>query len=98
MKEYLNQIAALTQDVQEIKAALNFITKTSVNRIKNEWIDGQDVMQTLHISQRTLQSLRDSGTLPYSRINGKFYYKVSDIDTLLSKNYSRNKIGKDGSY
>lgn len=91
MNTQLDQIAAMTQDVREIKAALNFMMKSSLNQLKEEWIDGQVVMQTLHISVRTLQSLRDNGTLPYSRINGKFYYKVSDIEEMLEKNYSKNK-------
>lgn len=91
MNTNLEQIAAMTQDVKEIKAALNFLTKSSLGQLKEEWIDGQDVMQTLHISVRTLQSLRDNGTLPYSRINGKFYYKVSDIEQMLESNYSKSK-------
>lgn len=91
MNTQLDQIAAMTQDVREIKAALNFMIKSSLNQLKEEWIDGQVVMQTLHISVRTLQSLRDNGTLPFSRINGKFYYKVSDIEEMLETNYSRNK-------
>ena len=91
MNTQLDQIAAMTQDVREIKAALNFMMKSSLNQLKEEWIDGQVVMQTLHISVRTLQSLRDSGTLPFSRINGKFYYRVSDIDEMLQANYSKNK-------
>jgi hypothetical protein len=36
-----------------------------------DWIDSQDVMQALHISPRTLQTLRSNGTLPYSRIGNK---------------------------
>lgn len=91
MNTQLNQIAAMTQDVREIKAALNFMMKSSLNQLKEEWIDGQVVMQTLHISVRTLQSLRDNGTLPFSRINGKFYYKVTDIHELLESNYTRSK-------
>lgn len=91
MNTQLDQIAAMTQDVREIKAALNFMMKSSLNQLKEEWIDGQVVMQTLHISVRTLQSLRDNGTLPFSRINGKFYYKVSDIEEMLETNYSKNK-------
>ena len=91
MNTQLDQIAAMTQDVREIKAALNFMMKSSLNQLKEKWIDGQVVMQTLHISVRTLQSLRDNGTLPFSRINGKFYYKVSDIDEMLQANYSKNK-------
>ncbi len=56
----------------------------------------QDVMQTLHISKRNLQSLRDSKVLPYSRINGKFYYKVSDLENLLQSNYSQSKNAAHG--
>lgn len=91
MNANLEHIAAMTQDVREIKAALKFLTKSSLSQLKEEWIDGQDVMQTLHISVRTLQSLRDNGTLPYSRINGKFYYKVTDIEKMLETNYSKSK-------
>jgi len=52
-----------------------------------DWIDGQDVMQTLHISPRTLQNLRSNGTLPYSRIGNKIYYLRRDILKILSDNY-----------
>jgi AraC-like DNA-binding protein len=52
------------------------------------WLDNQDVMQVLHISPRTLQTLRSNGTLPFSRIKGKFYYKVSDLEALLNSNYT----------
>ena len=54
------------------------------------WLDNQDVLQILHISPRTLQTLRSNGTLPFSRIKGKFYYKVSDLKALLESNYSAN--------
>ena len=63
-----------------------------------DWIDNQDVMQMLHISKRTLQTLRSNGTLPFSRINGKIYYRRQDIKKLLSDNYVmykiRNEYGK----
>ena len=32
------------------------------------WLDNQDVCLMLNISPRTLQTLRDNGTLPYSHI------------------------------
>jgi hypothetical protein len=58
----------------------------------NDWIDNQDVMLALHISQRTLQTLRSNGTLPYSRINNKIYYRRSDIERILNDNYKMAKI------
>lgn len=63
-----------------------------------DWIDNQDVMQLLHISIRTLQTLRSNGILPYSRINNKIYYRRQDIQKILADNYTmyrlRNGYGK----
>ena len=57
-----------------------------------DWIDGQIVMQALHISPRTLQTLRSNGTLPYSRIGNKIYYLKKDILKILSDNYTMYKL------
>ena len=41
-----------------------------------DWIDNQDVMQLLHISQRTLQTLRSNGTLPFRASATRFTIAV----------------------
>lgn len=51
---------------------------------KDKWIDNQDVCMLLKISKRTLQYYRDNRIIPFSRIGSKCYYKVSDIEKLLS--------------
>ena len=48
-----------------------------------DWLDNQDVCQMLNISPRTLQTLRDNGTLAYSQINRKVYYKPKDVERIL---------------
>ena len=48
-----------------------------------EWLDNQDVCQILNISQRTLQTLRQNGTLAYSQIEHKIYYKPEDIERII---------------
>ena len=48
-----------------------------------EWLDNQDVCQILNISPRTLQTLRDNGTLAYSQIERKVYYKPEDVKRIL---------------
>ena len=63
-----------------------------VGETLSEWLDNQDVMQALHISPRTLQTLRSNGTLPYSRIGSKIYYFRRDILKILSDNYIMHKI------
>ena len=53
-----------------------------------DWLDNQDVMLYLHISPRTLQTLRSNGTMPFSRIGNKIYYRRADIQHLLDNNYT----------
>ncbi len=57
-----------------------------------DWIDGQEVMIRLHISQRTLQTLRSNGTIPFSRIGHKLYYLRQDIERILCDNYIMLKL------
>ena len=45
----------------------------------NRWMDNQEVCQQLNISPRTLQTLRDNGTLAYSQINHKVFYRPEDV-------------------
>ena len=55
-------------------------------------LDSQDIMQLLHISPRTLQTLRSNRTLPFTRIGNKIYYHKQDIEKLLRDNYTMYKI------
>ena len=45
----------------------------------NRWMDNQEVCRQLNISPRTLQTLRDNGTLAYSQINHKVFYRPEDV-------------------
>ena len=49
----------------------------------DEWLDNQDVCQLLNISPRTLQTRRNNGTLAYSQIERKVYYKPEDVKRIL---------------
>ena len=50
----------------------------------NEWMDNQDVCRMLNISPRTLQTLRDNGTLAYTQISHKTYYKPEDVMAIVA--------------
>ena len=60
----------------------------------DDWLDNQDVCQMLNISPRTLQTLRDNGTLAYSQINHKVYYKPEDVESILHVVADREKDRK----
>ena len=61
---------------------------------RGDWLDNQDVCQILNISPRTLQTLRDNGTLSYSQINRKVYYKPKDVERILYAVAGRDKDDK----
>ena len=61
-------------------------------QIAKDWVDGQEVMAALHISQRTLQNLRDNGTLGYTTLGKKYFYRIREIDDLLQNNYVMYKL------
>lgn len=50
----------------------------------NKWLDTQDVCQTLNICPRTVQTLRDNGTLAYAQISHKTYYKPEDVMAIVA--------------
>ena len=56
-----------------------------------EWMDNQEVCDRLRISPRTLQTLRDNGTLAYSQISHKTYYKPEDVESIMKVVADRKK-------
>jgi len=49
-----------------------------------KWLKSYQVKNFLKISTNTLQTLRDNGTLPFSKIGGILYYSYDDILKILN--------------
>ena len=64
----------------------------------DELMDGYDVMKTLHISQRTLQTLRTNGTLPYSKLGNKIYYRRRDLEQVLADRFTMWRLNNPAGY
>ena len=83
----MNEFVIISKDVFEEMVGKFSRFSDRVNEIlgKREegrltrWMDNQDVCQQLRISPRTLQTLRDNGTLAYSQIGHKIFYKPEDV-------------------
>ena len=58
---------------------------------EKEWLDSDDVCRLLCISPRTLQTLRDNGTLAYSQIGHKIFYKPEDVLSIVRLVEDRRK-------
>lgn len=91
MKELFELVQSTLEEVRVLKKEVKYVKASRVDDFKDTWVDGQEVLQMLHISGRTLQRLRDNDIMPFSRINGKYYYKIADVENVLDKNYSLNK-------
>ena len=62
---------------------MDSINRQRSSRRMSDLMDNQDVCQALKISPRTLQTLRDSGRLPHSKINNRIYYRPEDVERLI---------------
>ena len=103
LKDIIEEILQKSSDpiVVDFLKSFDIKPRTSKEEVQTDateledWLDNQDVMHLLHISPRTLQTLRSNGTLPYSRINNKIYYRRQDIQQILADNYKMNSIRYD---
>ena len=82
-----DQYQELVVRMDEIKSALTEKQKEP----KDVFLDNQDFLQLMNISKRTAQSWRDEGIISFSQVGSKIYYRFSDIEELLNKNYKKSK-------
>jgi hypothetical protein len=62
-------------------------------QIQKKWLDVSETCRYLKISTRTLQNYRNRGMLPYSQINAKIYFRLTDLNKFI-ENHMVNKYGK----
>lgn len=74
----------LTNELKTLLELTENTTKKYTPIFKEEkWLDNQEVCLMLGITKRSLQTYKDKGLLPYSKLNRKNYYKLSDVQALL---------------
>jgi hypothetical protein len=85
-----------SQAFKELMAKINTIVKfvtTIQSKSKEEpedgWVDSYEVCTFLKISTKTLQRLRSANAITYSKIRGKNFYRISEIQRLLNENIIR---------
>ena len=80
------QYQILLNQIDEIKKSLNQKQK----KPSDIFVDNQEFIQLMNISKRTAQNWRDQGTISFSQVGSKIYYRMSDIQKLLDNNYNKN--------
>lgn len=74
----------LDAQLENFVKRMDRIRERSEDKTMNKWLDTQDVCQTLNICPRTVQTLRDNGTLAYTQISHKTYYKPEDVMAIVA--------------
>lgn len=80
------------EDLQQFRLELLRDLKEAIApqvHTERQWLRSADVRKLLKISPGTLQTLRISGQLPFTKIGSIHYYKLQDVQDLL-------KGGSDG--
>lgn len=77
-------------DLQVFKAELlREISKLLVKQpapLQKPYLKSHEVRKLLKISHGTLQHLRDSGQLKFSKVGGIMFYEVKDIEAMVNLN------------
>ncbi|GGW65578.1 helix-turn-helix protein [Winogradskyella epiphytica] len=75
-KDLVNRLDALNKQLEEKQ-----------KKPQDTFLDNQEFLQLMNISKRTAQTWRDEGIVSFSQIGSKIYYRMSDVQKLLDKNY-----------
>lgn len=77
----------------KITAIADYIFNHTEAESTNEdeiWVDSYEVCTFLKISEKTLQRLRVAGTIAYSNIRGRYFYKISEVKRMLEERLIRS--------
>lgn len=79
------------EDLQQFKTELFTELRTlsladTVSNPTKKWMRSAEVRKMLNISPGTLQNLRITGILPFTKVGSLMFYKRADIDKRLEDN------------
>ena len=94
MEDLIDLAVSLSKNMHTLKFVAQMAEKKRTDPLASLWMENRQVMSVLKLSKKTLQTLRDKGILPFSRLNGKLYYKTTDIFTMLESNYENERRQK----
>lgn len=76
---------AFIAEVSSLAEKVNRLCSRKNERRLRKWMDGEEVCRLLRLSPRTLQGMRDRGVVPCSQVGKKFYYRMEDVECLVSE-------------
>lgn len=74
---------AMLSKFEDFSTKVEALCQRHTKKGLGNWLDNQDVCLLLNISPRSLQTLRDTGKIAFSKINHKIYYKPEDVEKVV---------------
>ena len=85
-KIFANQLITVDDLLQFKKQLLEELLtalKSQINVVPKKWMKSHEVRRLLKISPGTLQTLKSSGIIPYTKMGGVHFYEYNDIEKIL---------------
>ncbi|MCF3109634.1 helix-turn-helix domain-containing protein [Niabella sp. CC-SYL272] len=73
----------------ELVSAFKVLLKEILGQPSKRWLKTSEVRKMLGMSAGTLQTLRNKGTIPSTKIGGVVYYDIEEIKKVLSSYKSK---------
>lgn len=73
----------LSQFKKQLLEELLAVLKSQAGIVPKKWMKSHEVRRLLKISPGTLQSLKASGVMPYTKMGGVHFYDNEDIQKIL---------------
>ncbi len=82
----------LLSEMRQLATRVELLDRKSKDRQLSKWLNGEDVCELLHISERTLQTLRSLHKIGYAQIGHKFMYRPDEVELVKKQlsNYFNN--------
>ncbi|MCD8102213.1 MAG: helix-turn-helix domain-containing protein [Alistipes sp.] len=85
-RELVGQLKTAHQSVVKVRE------KHRPTLADERYLTGEEVMLFLHISPRTLQTLRDNRLIGFTTIGGKILYPETELQKVLLDNYQPTEL------
>ena len=96
-KIFANQLITVDDLLQFKKQLLEELLtalKSQINLVQKKWLKSHEVRKLLKISPGTLQTLKSSGIIPFTKIGGVHFYEYQDIEKVLQSGKTRCNINE----
>jgi len=89
-RDQLVTLSDLADFKTELLEDLKKVSKEFHSGTNKEWLKSYEVRKLLGISPGTLQTLRNNGTIRFTRIGNVIFYNIEDIKAMMEK--FKNKV------